>query len=150
MNRLVALVVAFALGWLMGDPTPDAIAATSIVHVYSYDAPVHDAVGLGSHGASARSEASPRRSTITYAHPGAPVQVAGATTTTGSQVGLSDGALSPFEPGGVAANGVEEATDIGHAGLRHQFPNTLKGKSQFYDDIDLGQPRRYGLTAQGC
>lgn len=38
----------------------------------------------------------------------------------------------------VAAKSADEVADIGHAGLRHQFPNTLKGKSQFYDNVDLG------------
>ena len=37
-----------------------------------------------------------------------------------------------------AAKSADEVADIGHAGLRHQFPNTLKGKSQFYDNVDLG------------
>ncbi len=39
---------------------------------------------------------------------------------------------------GVAAKSGDEVADIGHAGLRHQFPNTLPRKSQFFDDIDLG------------
>lgn len=38
----------------------------------------------------------------------------------------------------VAAKSADEVADIGHAGLRHQFPNTLARRSQFFDDIDLG------------
>jgi hypothetical protein len=45
---------------------------------------------------------------------------------------------APIADWQVAAKSVDEVEDIGHAGLRHQFPNTLKGKSQLYDDIKLG------------
>ena len=39
---------------------------------------------------------------------------------------------------GVAARTAPKvAEDIGHAGI-HQFPGTLAGKSQFFDDVDLG------------
>lgn len=36
-----------------------------------------------------------------------------------------------------AVRSADDAADIGHAGLRHQFPNTLRGKSQFFDGVDL-------------
>ncbi len=38
----------------------------------------------------------------------------------------------------VAAEDGTAAADIGHAGI-HQFPDVLAGKSQFFDNVDLGQ-----------
>ena len=58
--------------------------------------------------------------------------------TAGQRWGHAPPQADPVVATGVAAKSVDEVADIGHAGLRHQFPNTLPRKSQFYDDIDLG------------
>ena len=44
----------------------------------------------------------------------------------------------PATGSSVAAEGGTAAADIGHAGI-HQFPDVLAGKSQFFDNVDLGQ-----------
>ncbi len=111
---LVAILVAiFAL------PSPgSAVPEISVTTTYAYDSPVYDApgndsvqergppsvsianttydaIGHWSRGTAARPDGAGARPTITHAYPGTVVWVARSTTTTSSDVVLSDGDLLP-------------------------------------------------------
>lgn len=133
VTRLIAVFVlaVLALIWIgrpVGAVEPAPLMG-AMAHPYTYDAPKYDSpgveatsergpptacrsctnydVGRWSHGASPRSDASPGRSTTTYAYRAALVQGARATTTTGGRVGLPDGDSSSLErSGGAAKSGV--------------------------------------------
>jgi hypothetical protein len=58
--------------------------------------------------------------------------------TPGQQLGNNPAYAKTTVATGVAAKNAGGVADIGHAGVRHQFPTTFPKRSQFYDDIDLG------------
>lgn len=163
MTKLVIKLVAALIAALIGMPTAAAaLPATPTAGSYIYDSQPHVAqpvttasergppktsydlktgayaVDRWSHGASPRPEEFASGSTTAYTTPAGFARVARATGATEAGVQGDARALSALTRSDVAAKSADEVADIGHAGLRHQFPNTLKGKSQFYDNVDLG------------
>ena len=159
--RLIAAILGFAASVLGVLGTTEVVAAPpSAAVVYSYDVPHHaaptaysnpdrgppagydtdirSAVDLVSRGASARRQFALALGHTTYDGATRLVLVNEAISTANEQPQGDARALTSFARSGVAAKSADEVADIGHAGLRHQFPNTLKGKSQFYDNVDLG------------
>lgn len=143
MKRLLALLVALAIGWV----TMPAAASASLVehgrplaYTYTYDLPGYDApdndsaqergppsvavanttaVDLWSHGTLARPDGVKAPSITTYAYPVAPAQAARATTMTGAQVVLADGDLLSVPS---AQDAAEDASTVGRIGYHATKP----------------------------
>jgi hypothetical protein len=98
-----------------------------------------DTIDRSSNGTSARPDIDTAPAVLTHGPSALFVQVASDGGMTVEEARGAEGRSVVPDRAGVAAKSADEAADIGHAGLRHQFPNTLKGKSQFYDDVNLGE-----------
>lgn len=126
LGVLVGLITAI-LCWLAFPSSAGALVPAHPHATYTYDAPVYDAagndsvqergppglavarttydaVGLRSHGASARPDGPARGVTTIYTHLAPLVQVAQTSTTTGDRVVVAHGDLSSFQRSVSAAN----------------------------------------------
>ncbi|UUW92397.1 hypothetical protein [Pimelobacter simplex] len=104
---------------------------------YDYTAP-HLAVDAASFGHSVRPQLATTLTYTAYKHTRQLAQGTGGPGTTRTASVGREVDTRVVQGARCAAKSTAEVADIGHAGQRHQFPNTLKGKSQFYDDVDLG------------
>lgn len=163
MSALLRLAVAFlmALVVLGAAPGTSRAAPDSLAHHYTYDSAATSStlphadtergppitcdhvatpvvVDLPSRGLSACLKKAALDAHNAHNSPVLLAQVGMGRATTPESFRPIDGDLSAVKRWRVAAKSADEVADIGHAGLRHQFPNTLKGKSQFYDNVDLG------------
>jgi hypothetical protein len=137
IGLLAALITALIGPGFAASALPEI--EQSSVHTYGYDSDLHaagaaqgttergppvvqdldsthDADGPRLRGASARSETSPRRSTITYAYPRTFAQVAGARTTTGRHEVHPDDELSSLPASQEAANGLDDSVVLVRGG----------------------------------
>lgn len=137
MRRVVRVLLAALIAWLglvasVGQANASLIVAIQ-VHTYevhhgsatsatatsergpphaTYTYTPYDAVGLRSHGASARPEGLATPSGTTYDYPALLAQVARPTTIAGTQVEATRGVLSSFQRSDVAA---KTGATVGHA-----------------------------------